>query len=71
MKLRWIAVVGIVFLAAQASAGEAPALKTQKERTSYGIGVDSARNLQRLGLDLDLEVLIRAMRDVYGGGSSS
>lgn len=68
MKLRWIAVVGSVFLAAQASAGDAPALKTQKERTSYGIGVDSARNFQRLGLDLDLEVLIRAMRDVYGGG---
>jgi FKBP-type peptidyl-prolyl cis-trans isomerase FklB len=68
MNFRWVAVVGIVLLAAQASAGETPALKTQKERTSYGIGVDSARNFQRLGLDLDLEVLIRAMRDVYGGG---
>ena len=68
MKLGWIAVVGTVFLATQAGAGESPALRTQKERTSYGIGVDSARNFQRLGLDLDLEVLIRAMRDVYAGG---
>ena len=68
MKLKRMAVVGIVVLAAQASAGEAPALKTQKERMSYGIGADVARNLQRFGFDLDLDVLIQAMRDVYSGG---
>ena len=68
MKLKRMAVVGIVVLAAQASAGEAPALKTQKERMSYGIGADVARNLQRFGFDLDLDVLIGAMRDVYSGG---
>jgi FKBP-type peptidyl-prolyl cis-trans isomerase FklB len=68
MELKWLAVAGIVLLAAQASAEEAPALKTQKERMSYGIGVDNARNFQRLGFDLDLDALIRAMRDVYSGG---
>lgn len=68
MKLTWVVVAGIVFLAARASAEEAPAPKTNKERMSYGIGVESARNLQRLGLELDLEVLIKAMRDVYSGG---
>ena len=68
MKLTWLAVLGVVLLAAPASAEEAPALKTQKGRMSYGIGVDSARNFQRLGLELDLEVLIKAMRDVYAGG---
>ena len=67
MKLKWMAVAGIVFLAAQVSAQEAPALKTQKETMSYAIGVDVARNFQRLGLDLDLDALIKAMRDVYSG----
>jgi len=68
MKLKWMAVAGIVFLAAQVRAQQAPAPKTEKERMSYGIGVDVARNFQRLGLDLDLDVLINAMRDVYSGG---
>jgi len=68
MKLKWMAVAGIVFLAAQVSAQEAPALKTQKETMSYAIGVDVARNFQRLGFDLDLDALIKAMRDVYSGG---
>jgi FKBP-type peptidyl-prolyl cis-trans isomerase len=84
MKRKWMAVVGIVFLAAQVSGQQAPALegqqappkpqqapaapKTPKEAMSYGIGVEVARNFQRLGLDLDLEVLIKALRDVYSGG---
>jgi len=93
MKRKLMAVVGIVFLAAQVRAQQAPALKgqqapaapktrqatppkpqqapapkTPKETMSYGIGVDVARNFQRLGLDLDLEVLIKAMKDVYSGG---
>ena len=68
MKLKWMAVAGIVFLAAQVRAQQAPAPRTEKERMSYGIGVDVARNFQRLGLDLDLDVLINAMRDVYSGG---
>jgi FKBP-type peptidyl-prolyl cis-trans isomerase FklB len=68
MKLKWMAVAGIVFLAVQVQAEEAPALKTQKERMSYGLGVDVARNFQRLGLDLDPEVMIQAVKDVYSGG---
>ena len=68
MKLKWMAVAGVVFLAAQVRAQQAPAPRTEKERMSYGIGVDVARNFQRLGLDLDLDVMINAMRDVYSGG---
>lgn len=67
MRLKWITVLAIGFLAAQASAGEAPVLKTQKDKVSYGIGVDVARNFKRLGIDLDVEVLIKALRDVYSG----
>lgn len=44
MGLKWIAVLAVGFLAAQASGQEPPVLKTQKDKTSYGIGVDVARN---------------------------
>jgi len=63
-----VAVLGILLLAAQAMAAEAPAFKTQKEKVSYGIGVDVAKNFQRLGLDVDTEVLITGLRDVLSGG---
>ncbi|MBI5018652.1 MAG: FKBP-type peptidyl-prolyl cis-trans isomerase [Deltaproteobacteria bacterium] len=67
MKRKWITILGIVFLAAQVGAEEAPALKTPKEKKSYGIGVDTARNFQHLGLDLDWDMLMKAMRDVSSG----
>ena len=68
MKLSWMTVFTLGVLAAQGSAEEAQALKTPKEKVSYGIGVDVARNFKRLGIDLDLDVLIRAMRDAYSDG---
>jgi len=68
MKLICVSAVAFLLFAAQVSADEVPALKTQKDKTSYGIGVDVARNFQRLGIDLDLDLMIKALRDVYGGG---
>ena len=49
------------------AAVQAASVETQKEKISYGIGVDAARNFRRLGLDLDIETLITALRDVYSG----
>ncbi len=68
MNLKWMAVLGLVLMAASVNAGEPGTLTASKDKVSYGIGVDVARNFQRLGLDLDLDLLIKAMRDVYGGG---
>jgi FKBP-type peptidyl-prolyl cis-trans isomerase len=61
------AIMGIGLLVSQASGQEAQSLKTQKEKVSYGIGVDVARNFLRLGIDLDLDTMIKALRDVYAG----
>jgi FKBP-type peptidyl-prolyl cis-trans isomerase FklB len=68
MKLNWMTLSALGLLAAPGSAEEALAFKTQKEKVSYGIGVDAARSFQRMGIDLDVDVLIKAMRDVYSGG---
>jgi FKBP-type peptidyl-prolyl cis-trans isomerase FklB len=67
MSPKWIAVVGMALLAVTATAEETP-FKTQKERLSYGIGVDVARNFSRLGMDIDVESLTKGVRDALAGG---
>jgi FKBP-type peptidyl-prolyl cis-trans isomerase len=67
MTLRWVMVFGVLLLMTQVNAGERPALKTQKDMVSYGIGVDVARNFMRLGIEIDLEVLIKGLRDGLSG----
>jgi FKBP-type peptidyl-prolyl cis-trans isomerase len=68
MKLRLLAMVFIVFTAAASMAQEAPALKSPKEKVSYGIGTDIAKGFKQRGLDLDVEMLIKGLRDGYTGG---
>jgi len=67
MTLKWITVLAFALMAAQVSAGETSPLKTEKDKVSYGIGVDVARNLKRLGLDIDVDVLIEGLRDSLSG----
>ena len=65
--MKWIAGLGILVLAAQVSAGEPPALKTQKEKISYGIGVDMSRNFKKQGVEYDLKTLMRGFQDESSG----
>lgn len=62
------ALIGIWLMVAQVNAQEAPALKTQKDKISYGIGVDVARNFMRLGIDFDVDILVKGLRDSLSGG---
>jgi UDP-GlcNAc:undecaprenyl-phosphate/decaprenyl-phosphate GlcNAc-1-phosphate transferase len=63
-KLMLTAVLTLVFLACQATAQEPPVLKTEKEKMSYAIGVDLARNFQRQRIDAETDALLKGMRDV-------
>ena len=40
---------------------------TDKKKVSYGVGVDIGRNFKRLGLDLDLDVLTKGLKDANVG----
>jgi len=62
------AVLGVALLISQASAGEPLVLKTEKEKVNYGIGVNTIRNFQQQGIEIDLEALIQGMRDALSGG---
>jgi FKBP-type peptidyl-prolyl cis-trans isomerase FklB len=67
MKLRLSVLALLLFSATASMAQEAPVLKTQKEKVSYGIGSDAAKNFKQKGLDLDMEMLIKGLRDGFAG----
>lgn len=64
MILKMMAVLGVWLLTAQVSAEEPGVLKTQKEKVSYSIGVDVAKSIKQQGIDLDVDVLLKAVKDV-------
>jgi FKBP-type peptidyl-prolyl cis-trans isomerase FklB len=50
-------------------AQEAPVLKTQQDKINYGIGVGVARNFKNQGLEVNLDLVIRGMRDALSGAT--
>ena len=48
--------------------GGTPELVTKKDRISYGLGAEMVKNNKRMGADIDLDLLIRGMRDAASGG---
>lgn len=67
MTTKGMAVLGIWLLAAQAGAGEPQPPRTQKEKVSYTIGVDTARVLRQQGIEVDLDTLVQGLRDGMSG----
>lgn len=71
MRMRWMAVVGIALLAGAAwAAEEASVLKTQKDKVSYGIGMNIGSSLKRDGVDVDADLLVRGLKDGLSGGKT-
>jgi FKBP-type peptidyl-prolyl cis-trans isomerase FklB len=67
MKFRWIAVVGIIFLASQVSAQQSQTLKSEKEKISYIIGMDIGSNFKKQSVDIDPDALGRGIKDALSG----
>ncbi len=62
--LAWTVALCVWIPAANAGAQQQSVLKTEKEKTSYAVGVDLARKFQRQGIDADTDALLKGMRDV-------
>jgi FKBP-type peptidyl-prolyl cis-trans isomerase FklB len=56
--------LGVLFLAVPLSAEENIVLKDQKDKVSYSIGIDIGNNLKNLKVDMNLDLLVRGIRDV-------
>jgi FKBP-type peptidyl-prolyl cis-trans isomerase FklB len=66
MTLKWLTAAALCLVAAYASAEDAT-LKNPKEKLSYGIGTDLGRNLKRLGVEVDADLLIKGFTDAMSG----
>jgi FKBP-type peptidyl-prolyl cis-trans isomerase FklB len=71
MKLRWIAVLGIIMLlASHVYAGEDLVLKDQKDKISYSIGTNIGKNLKRESVDINPDALVQGIKDALSGGKT-
>ncbi len=68
MKIRIMAAVGILLLAATAAtAQENQPLKSKKERISYIIGMDIGNNFKKQSIEVEPDVLARGIKDALSG----
>lgn len=68
MKLRMIALLGVVLLAGQVNAQEKSVLKDQKDKVSYAIGMDIGHSFKRQSINIDPDLLAKGIKDAYSGG---
>jgi FKBP-type peptidyl-prolyl cis-trans isomerase FklB len=69
MMLESVVVIGMVVMAGRTEAADAPSLRTDQERLSYGMGVGLARSFERQGIQLDARLLARGLEDARSGGA--
>jgi FKBP-type peptidyl-prolyl cis-trans isomerase FklB len=67
MIFRLIAAALFVLMAGSAGAQDVPALKDQKEKISYIIGMDIGTNFKRQSIDIDPDILGRGIKDGLSG----
>ena len=67
MKFYWMAFLGLLLLAVQVCAEEQKTLKSEQDKIQYGIGVGVARNFKQQGMEIDLDLVIKGMRDAASG----
>jgi len=68
MRSRIVIILCIALAASPVLAGETQELKTKKDKVSYAIGLDMGNNLKKNELEIDPDVLARAIKDVMSGG---
>src|SRR5262244_2750068 len=67
MTGKWLATAALCAITVQANAQDVAPLKTPKDKLSYSIGTDVGRNLKRLGIDVDTELLLKGLNDALKG----
>ncbi|MHB8846608.1 MAG: FKBP-type peptidyl-prolyl cis-trans isomerase [Nitrospirota bacterium] len=62
------AALGLALLAVQAYADDATVLKTDKDKVNYSIGANIIGTIKQQGVEIDLDLVVKGMRDAYSGG---
>ena len=67
MTAKWTIMAAIGLMGMLVVAEEAVDLKTPKDKLSYGIGADIGKNLKRQGFELDIDKVIKGLKDGLTG----
>src|ERR1051325_4765973 len=69
MKLKFmaVAIMGLALLAVQAKAQDPAALKTQKDKVSYAIGIQIALSVKGQNVDVDPDLVGKGFKDAISG----
>src|SRR2546427_8222442 len=67
LKMILAACLGIALLQLPARAEDKPAFKDDKEKASYAIGVFFGNNIKGGNLEVDVDTVVGAMKDVLAG----
>lgn len=67
MPLPKLLVLYLAAISLPALAQDARPLVADKDKTSYAIGLQTARNLKKDGTDIDVELVVRGFRDGFSG----
>jgi FKBP-type peptidyl-prolyl cis-trans isomerase FklB len=61
-------VVVAVFMSGMVYGADDQILRTEKEKTSYAVGVQMGTDMRHYGVEVDPDVVARGFRDAYSGG---
>jgi len=67
MKTRLVIIVCMALAASPAIAAETQELKTQKDKVSYAIGLDMGNGLKKNDVDVDPDIVAKAIKDILSG----
>src|SRR6185503_3573331 len=70
MKRILLGTLSIAMLQSALWAAEEKSELSQKDKVSYGIGMNIGNNLKRNGYDVDVDILAGAIKDVLAGRES-
>lgn len=68
MSFRWTVTLLALLAGAQAAATEATPFKDYRQQQSYAIGAQTGRTLKKDNVDIDVELVVRGLRDGLAGG---
>ncbi len=68
MHVRYSWILGFILFAFPATAEDPPLPKNQKDKVSYGMGVQAAKSLKQQGIDVDPDLMMKGLKDELSGG---
>jgi FKBP-type peptidyl-prolyl cis-trans isomerase FklB len=65
-----VGVLCVLLVAVDGMAQDSAILKTQRDKVSYSMGLDIGRMLKMQGVDVDLELVTRGLKDAFTGNQA-